>query len=177
MGGGNHLGELHLKEVNYEDAREEYRFLSDMPADENGMTNEWFGLDWTEFQEKVIQAMLDSAKGIGLPDGYVPETWLFLWDDCEIVGVFRIRHFLTDSLRNGSGHIGCTIRKDCRGKGLGTRGLELALKAADKLVEEDELYLRCQIDNAASLRMMLKNGASIHHSDGDHIFTRIPKKK
>ena len=91
--------------------------------------------------------------------------------------VFRIRHFLTDSLRNGSGHIGCTIRKDCRGKGLGTRGLELALKAADKLVEEDELYLRCQIDNAASLRMMLKNGASIHHSDGDHIFTRIPKKK
>lgn len=55
----------------------------------------------------------------------LPETYCYLWDGDELVGEFRIRHHLTDALRAGSGHIGYSIKKNCRGKGYGTKGLEL----------------------------------------------------
>lgn len=65
--------------------------------------------------------MLAYSKGEQLPEGFVPETFFFLWQDEEIVGQFRIRHFLCESLREGAGHIGYFIGKKYRGKGYGTR--------------------------------------------------------
>lgn len=37
----------------------------------------------------------------------------------------------------------------------------------------NELYLHCNIDNPASLRVMIKNGGVIHHKDQDGYFVRI----
>lgn len=94
---------LYLKEINYEDIEKEYLFVKDMPVDENGLTNEWHGISREEFEEKAIRQMIAFAKGESLPEGYVPETFLFLWKDDDIVGQFRIRHYLCDSLRTGAG--------------------------------------------------------------------------
>lgn len=113
------------------------------------------------------------SNGIDLPNGYVPETYYFLWDDSNIVGLFKIRHYLTDNLRNGAGHIGYGIHKNYRGKGYATKGLRLAIEKAKDIVKENEIYLSVHIDNPASLKVQLNNGAYIHHSDEKEHYTRI----
>ena len=92
-----------------------------------------------------------------------------------MVGEFRIRHYLTEALRNGAGHIGYSVRKDARGKGYGTAGLRLTIEIARKIVPEDEIYLRVNKDNIASQKVMLNNGAYVAGEDETHYFLRIPK--
>uniref|UniRef100_UPI004055B666 GNAT family N-acetyltransferase n=1 Tax=Acetatifactor sp. TaxID=1872090 RepID=UPI004055B666 len=146
---------LFLKEANFEDIEKEYLFVRDMPIDENGLTNEWHGIAREDFEEKALKTMIAYSKGEHLPEGFVPETFLFLWNDDEIVGQFRIRHFLCESLREGAGHIGYFIHKNNRGRGYGTEGLRLTLEVARTIIPEDEIYLRVNRDNKASLKVML----------------------
>ena len=98
---------IHLKEANFEDIEKEYLFVKEMPYEENGFFNEWKDVSREDFAEKAIKKMIGYSKGEGLPEGYVPETIYFLWDDREIVGQFDIRHYLCESLRECS----CTVRK------------------------------------------------------------------
>ena len=110
-----------------------------------------------------------------MPDWFVPESYYYLWvEDC-LVGEFRIRHYLTDALRNGAGHIGYSIRKDMRGNGYGTAGLKLTIEIAREIIPENEIYLRVNKDNIASQKVMLNNGARIKGEDEVHLFMRIPK--
>lgn len=166
---------LYLKEANIEDIQKEYLFVRDMPVDENGFTNQWNGISREDFNN-ALEAMMNYAKGENLPEGYVPETFLFLWNDEEIVGQFRIRHYLCESLREGAGHIGYFIHKSCRGKGYGTEGLRLTLEVARGIISEEEIYLRVNRDNSASLYVMLKNGGYIHHEDEAKYYVRIKKE-
>lgn len=166
---------LYLKEVNYEDIEKEYIFVRDMPIDENGFTNEWNGISRDVFESKAIKQMIAFSKGEKLPEGYVPETFLFLWNDDEIVGQFRIRHYLCESLRIGAGHIGYFIKKEFRGKGYGKEGLRLTLQVAKDIIPEEEIYLRVNKDNPASLRVMMNNGGYIAHEDESKYYVRIRK--
>lgn len=117
--------------------------------------------------------MINNSKGIDLPEGHVPGTEYFLWDDNEIVGLFRIRHELNGFLREGAGHIGYGIKKECRGKGYATKGLALIIEKAKEIIKEDEIYMSVHKDNPASLQVQLKNGAYIHHEDDKKYYTRI----
>jgi predicted acetyltransferase len=164
---------IYLKAANYDDICKEYEFIRDLPKDENGFTNPNFGCSFEEFRDRVLRSYIDHAQGKNLPEGYVPGTQFFLWDDDEIVGLFRVRHYLNDFLANGPGHIGYGIKKECRGKGYASEGLRLALEEAKKLIKEDEAYLSVHKDNPASLRVQLKNGAIVHHEDDKEFFTRI----
>ena len=166
---------LYLKEPNYEDIEKEYLFVRDMPIDENGLTNEWHGISREDFEEKAIGKMIAFAKGENLPEGFVPESFLFLWNDNEIVGQFRIRHYLCESLRTGAGHIGYFIKKEFRGKGYGTEGLKQTLQIAKNIVLEDEIFLRVNKDNPASLKVMVHNGGYIDHEDEFKYYVRIKK--
>lgn len=166
---------LYLKAANYEDIEKEYLFVRDMPTDENGMTNKWNGISGEAFEAVALKEMIAFQKGENLPEGFVPETFLFLWDDEEIVGQFRIRHYLCESLRVGAGHIGYFIKKEFRGKGCGKEGLRLTLEIAREIIPEDEIYLRVNRDNHASLRVMLHNGGYIHHEDEQKYYVRIKK--
>ena len=40
-------------------------------------------------------------------------------------------------------------------------------------VKEEEIYLRVDRDNPASLKVMLKNGGYIHHEDEHKYYVRI----
>jgi len=166
---------LYLKVANFEDIEKEFSFVRDMPIDENGLTNPWHAISRQDFAEKALPAMISFSKGEKLPEGFVPETFLFLWKDDAIIGQFRIRHYLCDSLRNGAGHIGYFIQKKYRGCGYGTEGLRLCIEIARRIIPEDEIYLRVNKDNMASLRVMLRNGGSIHHEDEGKYFVRIRK--
>ena len=166
---------LYLKAADFADAEQIYRFVTAVPEDENGFTNSDFGCSYETFCENVLPKYLNNAKGIGLPNGWVPCTEYFLWENDTIVGWFRLRHYLSESLATGSGHIGYAIGREHRGKGCGTEGLRLMLQIAREKVPEDEIYLRVLKSNPASLKVMLKNGAYIHHEDEEHILTRIKK--
>ena len=168
---------LYLREANYEDMEKEFLFVRDMPVDENGMTNEWYGISREEFENKALKQMISSSKGENLPEGYVPETFLFLWNDDEIVGQFRIRHYLCESLRIGAGHIGYFIKKEYRGRGYGKEGLRQALQIARTIVLENEIYLRVNKDNPASLNVMLHNGGHVEHEDEYKYYVRIKNDK
>ena len=165
---------VYLKEASQEDAEKEWRFVRDMPVDENGLTNDYHGISREGFLAEALPSMLRFSEGKGLPEGYVPETFFFLWKEDEIIGQFRIRHYLCESLRTGAGHIGYFIARPFRGRGYGTEGLRLTLEKAHHIVPEEEIYLRVNRDNPASLHVMLHNGGRIAAKDESHFFVRIP---
>ena len=173
---------VYLKKMNFEDAKVEWEFFQSCPA-ENGVDNEFMGKGFEEFCSKGIAVNLAVARGENLINGFVPETYFFLYDSevgaGKIVGLFRVRHFLNDSLFWGSGHIGYIIHPEFRGRGYGTLGLKLAIDELKKLDDfvEDEIFLRCLRSNEASLKVMLKNGGNLHHQDDKYNYVRIKVRK
>lgn len=166
---------VYLKEANMEDIEKEFELITNTPADENGFTNPWAGCSREEFEHTILPGYINASNGIGLREGRVPQTEFFLWDDDTIVGLFRIRHYLTEALANGAGHIGYGIRKEFRGKGYASAGLQLAVERAWGLIREDEIYMSVHKDNPASLKAQMKNGAYIHHEDAQEFYTRIKR--
>ncbi len=165
---------LFLKEVNLDDAKKQYNFLQEMP-EENGFLNKYLGISFEKFLNEDLPALFKDSKGIDLILGRVPQTYFFLWYNDTIVGLFKVRHYLNDFLKNGSGHIGFGIHPNHRNKGYATKGLKLAiekLKSFDDFIE-DEVYLSCNITNTGSLKTMLNNGGYIHHSDDKNHYVRI----
>lgn len=162
---------IYLKKANLEDIEEEYNFLSKMPS-ANGFENEYENLPRENF-EIHIQALLDHSEEKNLKEGYVPDTYFFLWDDNKIVGVFKLRHFLNDWLRKNAGHLGYGILPEENGKGYASKGLELMKIEAAKIIEENEIYLAVHKDNKASLKVQQKNGAYIAEETENEYLTRI----
>lgn len=163
---------LYLKELNLEDAAEEYACLQELPS-ENGFDNPCYGLDYEAFATKAIPLCFDMSKGVNLRPDRVPQTFYLLWDNERAVGLFKLRHYLNEALRNGGGHIGYGIRRGYRGQGYGTRGLAMMIEKARNVIPEDEIYMSVNKDNPASLKVMLNNGATIHHEDELEYYTRI----
>jgi predicted acetyltransferase len=163
---------LELKAFSITDSEAAYHFFQEMPENDHGFVNNFALLTYAEFQRRV-PALLDEAEGKNLLVGRVPQTLFFLWKDGEIIGLFKVRHYLNDALRNGSGHIGFGILPQYRRKGYATKGLTLAIEAAKNIIREDEIYMSCYQDNIGSLKTQLNNGAYLHHSEGNTHFLRI----
>ena len=170
------MDNLYLKEANIEDLDEEYHAIQDIPNDENGYRNFYFGTSESDFKNKCIYEIIEHSKGINLASNRVAETYYFLWNNDNIVGLFKIRHYLNDFLKNGPGHIGYGILKKYRGKGYATQGLKLAIDICKNLIKEDEIYLSVHKDNPISLKVQQKNCAIIVGENDIEYFTRIKIK-
>ena len=164
---------MELRKINVQDVAAQWEYTTALPADENGLTNPYHGVSFDEYAEKVLPTLISYEHPVNMPDWFVPETYYYLWDDDRLIGEFRIRHHLTEALRNGAGHIGYSIRKEERGKGFGTAGLKLTVQIAKSIIPEEEIYLRVNLDNPASLHVMLHNGGRIVGQDESHYFVRI----
>lgn len=165
---------IYLKKANLEDAKKEYELTQKIPTEENGYRNQSFGVSYDDFIIEVIPRWLRYDKGIDLDDGHVPSTCYFLWVDDTPVGIFKLRHYLNDYLRENAGHIGYGIAKEYRGCGYATEGLRLLIEEARKLpIDTDEIYMSVLKDNPASLKVQLKNGAKVVREDDEHYYTRI----
>ncbi|HCO28059.1 MAG TPA: hypothetical protein DIT54_01135 [Lachnospiraceae bacterium] len=92
-------------------------------------------------------------KNILLIPIIVPCTYYFLWDEEEIVGLFKVRHWLNEALKKGAGHIGYGILKQYRGKGYGTKGLALSIEKLKQTMKKEEVYLSCSKKLPASLTL------------------------
>lgn len=157
------------------DLEKAYALQENFLPDENGFTNPAFGYSLEEFRD-YVRKRRGNSQGKELPEGFVPDTVYVLENGAgDYVGIFNLRHHLTDALRQGPGHIGYGIRREFRGRGYASAGLALALEKARQIVPEEEIYLSVNKTNPASLRVQLKNGSRIHHEDESHYYTRFPR--
>ncbi len=163
---------MELIRVQDSDYKKTYDLYMTFPENENGYINNVYGYDYEKFLS-WIEMKRGWSLGKDLPEGFVADTTYVLSDNNEYVGVFNLRHYLNDFLREGPGHIGYCISKKYRGKGYATKGLALTLKKArEKGIHE--AYLSVNKNNPASLKVQQNNGAYIHHESETEYFTRIP---
>lgn len=149
-----------LKRLSVNDNREIYDLLQAIPRDENGFVNGVNGMSFDEFSHWLAREDANSRK-TEIEDGWkVPQTTFWLYADGHPVGVGKIRHFLTDKLREEGGHIGYAVAPGERGKGYGKLLLCELLKEAKKRGIERAL-ITVRNENIASIRTALANGGVI----------------
>ena len=166
---------LELRKMNLQDIKEQWEYVTALPKDENGLTNPYEGITFEEYETTVLPELMMHENPVGMPEWFVPETYYYLWDKQVLVGEYRIRHYLTEALKVGAGHIGYSIKKEYRGKGYGTKGLAMVLDIARKIVPEDEIYLRVLKSNIRSFKAINSNGAYIADEDETHYLMRVKK--
>jgi predicted acetyltransferase len=120
-----------------------------------------------------VRNALNHAKGVGLPDGWVPaHTFWLVRNGTTILGVLNLRHSLTPFLEAEGGHIGYTVRPSERGKGYATRMLGMALDKARRLGLK-RVLITCDRRNVASAHVIQKNGGRLENE----IVSRQPDRE
>jgi len=151
---------LTLRPLREEDGRDIYDMLQEIPADENGFVNPMHGAAYADYRAWLAQAQADALK-TGIEDGWrVPQSTYWLFADSTPVGIIKLRHFLTDKLREEGGHIGYAIRPSQRGRGYGRAMLRLLLPHARDL-GIDRALITVQNGNEPSVRVALACGGRI----------------
>lgn len=93
------------------------------------------------------------------PGAAIPKTHLWAVSEEQFVGRISIFHALDDALRVEGGHIGYDTVPSFRGRGVATEMLRQALPVA-RALGLSEVILTCDDTNAASIRVIEKNGGS-----------------
>jgi predicted acetyltransferase len=153
------------------DGMDIYDMLQEIPKDENGFMNGCNGKDYGAYQRWLTKSAA-VANGQGLEAWMVPQSVYWLLIDGMPAGMGKLRHKLTDKLREEGGHGGYAVRPSCRGKGFGTLLLRLLLEEAKEL-RIDRLLLTVQNHNTPSLRVALANGGVIERVDDKRHFIWI----
>lgn len=105
-----------------------------------------------------IEDCKNHELGINLPEGYVPDTKLWLVDENHFIGEVGIRHKLTPFLLNYAGNIGYQIRFNERGKGYGKTMLKMALDYSKNVLGLRKVLITCDVNNIASEKVIIANG-------------------
>lgn len=118
---------MRLIETWLADQERAFDLFAKFPAEETGFENPAAGMNRERFAA-YVRGLRDESLGVGLLDGWVPATkYILVNDEGDYVGIFNLRHRLTDFLRNGPGHIGYGVAREYRGHGYATAGLKLTL--------------------------------------------------
>lgn len=165
---------LKIKPLNKDELDQAYQFLSQLEP-QDGFKNHIYQMPYEQFKNNEFDKLIKESKGIDLAEGRVPQTYFFLWDHHKIVGIFKVRHYLNETLKTGDGHIGYAIGSKHRRKGYATKGLKLLLRVAKDIIQEDEIYFCAFKYNKASQKAQIKNGAKLHHTDDVDAFLRLKK--
>lgn len=110
-----------------------------------------------------VDTLLNPPTTIVLPDGSlgdrVPETILWYVEGDRFLGSVGVRHRLNAVLEQWGGHIGYAVRPSARGRGHASAMLAGALGwCRRELPDLERVMLTASIGNAASLRVIEKNG-------------------
>lgn len=128
---------------------------------ENGFMNDVFGKTYEEFKS-WLKHQDDFSVGKNLPQGWIPYTTYFLYDNGLPIGFGRVRHETSEYLQKvvGAGEIGYAISKKYRGKGYGNILFKEILKKC-KEFGYSKITLFPHKDNEQTIKIMLKNGGKI----------------
>ena len=140
-----------LRPLSVTDGKDVYEFLQRLGPEENGFVNKVNGMTYEEYRA-WLKRQADMAEGIGLEDGMVPQSTYWLLEDGVPVGIGRLRHRLTDALREAGGVIGYGIDPLHRGRGCGKALLRLLLEETKRIGMTD-LLLTVRLGNIASRKV------------------------
>lgn len=127
-------------------------------AGETYHENEW-ALAICDFGT-LVDRLKESARGVDLPDGAVPQNTFWLVRGATILGYSRFRRRLVPHLEHEGGHIGYIIRPSERRKGYATRLLALTLDKA-RAQGLPRALVTCDVTNVASNRVIRTNAGQL----------------
>ena len=110
-----------------------------------------------EFMDKNFEGLLEyfeQQRCENQPEGRVPNTTLWLFDDDKFIGLYNIRHRLNEVLLKSGGHIAYQIIPSARQKGYVKAGLKLVLKWCHENLGLEQALLSCNAKNVGSDRAM-----------------------
>ena len=111
--------------------------------------------------EEWLKNNQDHEMGINLPEGWVPDIQLVLFDKSgHALGFLNLRLRLNEGLLNYAGHIGYSIRPSERGKGYAKEALRQGLQVA-KEKNIHRALVTCSTENPASRAVILANGGQL----------------
>lgn len=160
-----------LRKLSFSDDKPIFDMLKQIDAVENSYTNPVHDMSYQQFKDWVIQQE-QWSEGKALPEGYVPQTIYWLFDNDRPVGMGKIRHELTEASRTIGGNIGYAISKPYRGLGYGTEFLRLLLIEAHKM-NLDEILLTVDKNNIASKKVCEKNNGIIIDENDERWFFKF----
>jgi len=108
--------------------------------------------DSAEFSE-YVQLRDGWAQGVGVPSGFVPNTFLVGVVDGVVVGRLSIRHYLNERIERVGGHIGYGVTPSRRRQGYATEMLRQALPICRSLGIERAL-VTCDDSNVGSQKVV-----------------------
>ena len=154
---------IYLNKLNKNNGIKELEFLRNFPEYENGFYNpaSLENLEMIESFKRWIKENELVSMGVGLKEGKVPQTIYWIMENDEIVGIGKIRHYLNENLLVRGGHIGIGISSSHRGKGIGTKALELLLLEALNTYGIKKVLLTNSETNIASRRIVEKCGGKL----------------
>lgn len=113
--------------------------------------------------EEWHAALLANLSEDTVGEGLVPATTLLAVDEKnQLLGMIDIRHRLNDYLMKFGGHIGYSVAKAQRRKGVATTMLSLALDQCRKL-GLSKVLITCDQDNLGSAKTILHNGGVLEN--------------
>ncbi len=158
---------LHLQRLSPLDGPAIHALTQMLPKEENGFQNSAYGLSPEEFPA-WLKKQHDMSLGIGLPEGYVPQTIYWLMDGDTPVGMCKLRVQLSEALLKRGGNIGYAIAPFARGRGYGKEQLRLLLDIARRHGLA-RVLITANNDNKASIGVALANGGVIERvSEEEH---------
>lgn len=121
--------------------------------------------------EWFVRQANNPPRHVVLPDGTLGErvasTELWYVEGATFLGSVGIRHELNALLTTWGGHIGYAVRPSARGRGHASAMLAGALDHVRAHLPLTRVMLTVNLDNAASIRVIEKNGGVLH-DEVDH---------
>lgn len=146
-----------IQKASAADGTDIYEMLQQLPAEENGFLNTAAGITFEEYKT-WLKHSVSASEQVGILDGWkVPSTTYWFYENNVPVGFGKLRHQLTDALRESGGNVGYSIIPSARNRGLAKRFLAMMADEAKKLGME-ELLLTIHNDNLPSIHVALANG-------------------
>ena len=129
------------------------------------------GMDWATY----LRRLDDQRRGIDLPTGLVPATFLVADVQGQLVGRTSIRHELTEYLAREGGHIGYAVVAEHRRRGYATEILRQSLVIA-RAAGVERVLVTCDDDNVGSAAVIERCGgvfdSIVARSDDDATLCR-----
>lgn len=148
---------LRLRPLRVEDEHAARAAHSELSSDHFAFLLGWEpGDDWGAY----VALLEQRRRGICVPEGLVPATFLVAMVDDELVGRVSIRHELNEHLANVGGHIGYGVRPGHRGRGYASEILRQALVIA-RAEGVGDVLVTCDEDNVPSRRAIERLGGEL----------------